>query len=214
MADVYPIALDLRGRRCLVIGGGRVARRKVEALLECGAEVTVIAPEAVQPLRELAGQKRLTWQQRPYRTGDLEGAFLVIGATNDESANRAVAQEARAGRALVNIVDAPELCDFFLPAVARRGRIAVAVSTGGASPALAKRLRQKFEAILGEEYGELAELLHRLRQEAAPRASKGRQAAGAWQAVLDSDVLELLAAGKREEAEARARECLRSSRSE
>ena len=211
---LYPIALDLRGRRCLVVGGGKVALRKVERLLECGAEVTLVAPEAEAGLCGLAGGTRLLWRKKPYQASDLEGAFLVVGATDDEQTNRVISQEARARGVLVNIVDRPELCDFHVPAVVRRGRVAIAISTGGASPALAKRLREKLEATLGPEYSELAELLHRLRAEASAHGLKGPEAARVWQRILDSDVLELLAAGRREEAEARARACFTSPRSE
>ena len=188
-----------------------MALRKVDSLLDCGAEVTVISPEIGTGLRALEREKRLVWIQRCYQAGDLDGAFLVIGATDEEEVNQAVSQEARARGVLVNIVDAPRLCSFHVPAVLRRGRIALAISTGGASPALAKRLREKLEEVFGPEYGELAELLHRLRKEAAAQGLRGERAARAWQAILDSEVLALLAAGRREEAEAKARACLTSS---
>lgn len=135
-----PIQLDVRGRRTVVIGGGEVARRKVEALLECGACVTVISPRFCPALAQVAGIERV---ERPYRTGDLAGACLVIGATDAAQVNRAVAEEAGRAGIPCNIVDQPELCSFIAPAVLRRGALTVTVSTDGVSPSLAKRLRRQ-----------------------------------------------------------------------
>jgi siroheme synthase-like protein len=155
----YVACLDLEGRRCLVVGGGRVALEKALALLACGAEVTVVAPQvadelAAQPVEVLA---------REYQVRDLDGRFLVVAATDDAAVNGAVSSDADRRNLLCNVADVPELCSFILPAVHRRGPITVAVSTGGASPALAQWLRDRFAAQIGFEHEQLAGELRRLR---------------------------------------------------
>jgi len=153
----YMACLDLTGRSVLVVGGGPVALEKVEGLLAAGAHVTVVAPQIVPELAELD----LTFARRDYRTGDLAGRFLVVAATSTTSVNRRVFRDAEARALLCNVVDVPELCSFILPAVHRHEPIAVAVSTGGASPALAQHLRDQIAAVVRPEHAELA---HRLRE--------------------------------------------------
>jgi siroheme synthase-like protein len=163
----YMACLDVSGRRCVVVGGGRVGHEKAAALAACGAGVTVVSPELDEAFAEL----EVEWIERGYRTGDLEGAFLVIAATSDRKVNEQVFQDAeRLGR-LCNVADVPELCNFILPAVHREGPIAVAVSTGGASPALAKRLRSQIAELVRPEHAELAEELRALRPEVKERFS-------------------------------------------
>ena len=194
----YPVFLDLRGRRCVVIGGGEVARRKVESLQAAGAEVTVVAPR----MREMPAGVTIT--AREFRPGDLDGAFFVISATDDRAVNSAVAAEAEARGILINVVDVPAESSVILPAVVRRGEFVLAVSTGGASPALARRLRQRLEQEFGEEYGELIAFLKSLRQawepcykaEGIPPAARK----AAWEEVLDLPLLDWLRAGRRVEA--------------
>ncbi len=201
----YPICLiGLDQRSCVVIGGGAVAARKVAALLDAGASVTVVAPEATAGLRALAGEGRITWHARPYQDGDVDGAFLVVAATNDPATNSAVSSAARGAGRLVNVVDVPELSNFIMPAVVRRGQVVFAVSTGGGSPALARRLREELEERYGDEYAELAELLAELRPRM--RASIGDQPsrAGVAERLLDAGLLELIRSGDREAAMQRA----------
>jgi precorrin-2 dehydrogenase/sirohydrochlorin ferrochelatase len=155
----YMACLDLRGRRCVVVGGGSVGVEKARGLLDCGAEVTVVAPRASAALHEL----QIVWRPRRYRERDLAGAFLVVAATTDERVNRRVHADAQARGLLCNVADVPELCNFILPSVYRQDPIAVAVSTGGASPALAKRLRDEIGAHIGPEHAELAQRLRGLR---------------------------------------------------
>jgi precorrin-2 dehydrogenase / sirohydrochlorin ferrochelatase len=155
----YMACLDLEGRSCLVVGGGTVALEKVRGLLDCGARVTVVAPRFVGELRALD----VELVQRGYRTADLDGRFLVVAATSIESLNRRVRRDAEARSLLCNVVDVPELCNFILPAVLRRDPIAVAVSTGGASPALAQRIRDDIDGLIGPEHAELAQKLRELR---------------------------------------------------
>ena len=155
----YIACLDLRGRDVLVVGGGRVALEKVEGLLDCGARVTVVAPQVVP---DLAGLD-VALVRRGYQAGDLEGRFLIVAATSTTSVNRRVFRDAEARTILCNVVDVPELCSFILPAVHRQDPIAVAVSTGGASPALAQRLRDDIARIVGPEHAALAHTLRELR---------------------------------------------------
>lgn len=151
----YMACLDLTGRPVLVVGGGRVALEKVEGLLACGAAITVVAPEIISELEALPVEH----VRRPYRSDDLHGAFVVIAATSTEEVNRGVFADAEARGMLCNVVDVPDLCSFILPAVHRIDPIAIGISTGGASPALAQRLRDEVAAIVGPEHAELARRL-------------------------------------------------------
>lgn len=155
----YMACLDLEGRDCLVVGAGPVGLEKIEGLLDARARVTVVAPEAIPAVQELP----LTWIRRGYETGDLEGRFLVVAATDVPWVNRRVYEDAERRSLLCNVADVPELCNFILPAVLRRDPIAIGISTGGASPALAQRIRRDIERIVGPEHQELALELRRLR---------------------------------------------------
>ena len=155
----YIACLDLEGRSCLVVGGGPVALEKARGLLDCGARVTVVAPGIIEELRSLD----VELMPRGYRASDLDGRFLVVAATSIAPLNRRVHEDAEARSLLCNVVDVPELCSFILPAVLRRDPIAVAVSTGGASPALAQRIRDDIGELIGPEYPELAVRLRELR---------------------------------------------------
>jgi precorrin-2 dehydrogenase/sirohydrochlorin ferrochelatase len=170
-APLYALFLDMVGRRCLVVGGGEVAARKVDSLLEAGARVVVVAPELGPSLSDVLGigdaqgrapseagratdpEEVFTWVPRPFDEEDARGCFLVIAATDDPDANRAVALSARRNGALANVVDDPSLCDFFVPSVLRRGRLQVAVSSGGVAPGLSMRLRRRLEDRFSAEWG-------------------------------------------------------------
>jgi siroheme synthase-like protein len=160
----YMACLKLTGRRSLVVGGGEIGLEKVEGLLACDADVTLIAPEAEPALEEYAREGSIRWERRAYGgAADLEGAFLVIAATNDTEVNIAVSEDAQARAMLVNVVDVPPLCNFILPAVVRTGPLAIAISTAGSSPALAKRMKREIEGQFGEPYARLAVLLNEVR---------------------------------------------------
>jgi precorrin-2 dehydrogenase/sirohydrochlorin ferrochelatase len=159
----YIACLRLTGRRCVVVGGGEVALEKVEGLLACDGRVVVIAPEAVPELRELARERSIEWLGRPYARGDLEGTFIAVAATDDTDVNIRVFEDAEERAMLVNVVDVPPLCNFILPAIVRTGPLAIAISTAGASPALAKRIKRQVAAEFGEEYARLAVLLNEVR---------------------------------------------------
>ncbi len=157
----YIACLKLTGRRCLVIGAGDIGLEKVEGLLACGGDVTVIAPTAHPELEALAAEGSIAWERRPYGGArDLEGAFMVIAATDDSEVNIKVFDDAERRAMLVNIVDVPPLCNFILPAIVRTGALAIAISTAGASPALAKRMKREISDLFGDEYARLAVMLN------------------------------------------------------
>jgi precorrin-2 dehydrogenase len=159
----YIACLKLTGRRCLVVGGGDIGLEKVEGLLACDGKVVLVAPDAVPELQELAAEGSIEWLRREYRTEDLERTFIAIAATSDTDVNIRVYEDAERRAMLVNIVDVPPLCNFILPAIVRTGPLAIAISTAGASPALAKRIKRQVADEFGEEYARLAVLLNEVR---------------------------------------------------
>lgn len=200
-ADIYyyPVSLAIDGRKCLVIGGGQVALRKVEALLEHGAAVTVASPRLDDGLRRLAAHGKVITIDRDYRPGDMDGFFMAIVATDSAAINRAAAEEARQKHVLVNVADDAGKSDFITPSHVRRGPVSIAISTSGKSPALARKLRVTLEQEFGEEYARLAELLGEIRAEVLERGLKIK--AERWQEAIDLDTLiKLLKQGKYEKA--------------
>ena len=183
----YPISLDISGRRCVVIGGGEVALRKVRALLEHGAMVQVVSPDLCPELEELLAAGRIMAVKRAYEAGDLQDAFVVVAATDDVAVNKLVADEAARRRTLVNVVDMPNLSNFIVPSCLRRGDLTVAVSTGGRSPALAHRIKEEIEKHIGEEYALLTSMVGQARSEV--RRDSIVVSGDDWQAALDLDVL-------------------------
>jgi siroheme synthase-like protein len=203
----YPVFLvGLEQRRCLVIGGGTEAERKIAGLLECGAAVSVLDADPVSGIRSLAEAGRVHWIERGYRAGDLAGAFLVIVAGPDRQTVERIWNEARERGTLVNVLDEPAHCSFIAGSVVRRGPLTVAVSTGGRAPALAVRLRERLERELGPEYAEFLELAADLRPALAARLADPRARRSLWYALVDSDVMELLRAGRRDLARRRMAE--------
>jgi precorrin-2 dehydrogenase/sirohydrochlorin ferrochelatase len=203
----YPVNLIVENRRCLVVGGGTVAARKVEGLLACGARVHVVAPQVGDEIRSWA--PGVTWEERPYRTGETAGYWLVVSATDSTEVNRAVFEDGEAAGVWVNAADDPDNCSFTLPAVLRRGALTVTVSTGGRSPALASWLRDQLDARLGSEYETLLDLLSEARE--ALRASGRSSEEVDWRRALDSGMLELIREGHVIEARERLNGCLSSS---
>ena len=197
----YPVSLNISGRKCVVVGGGQVALRKVKALLEHGADVEVISPDLCPEMVQLAEDGELQVIAKEYRAGDLKKAFVAIAATDDSEINQRVVAEARKGAVLVNVVDDAENSDFIVPSYLRRGEVTVAVSTSGRSPALARKIRTRLEKELGDEYASLTHLIGEVRAEVK---REGMKVDGdRWQKALDLDLLlELLSRG--DEAEARA----------
>jgi precorrin-2 dehydrogenase/sirohydrochlorin ferrochelatase len=200
MLDVpfYIACLRLAGRRCLVVGGGDVGLEKVEGLLACGADVTLVAPEALEALQELASEGSIRWERRGYAgPPDLEGVFLAIAATGDTEVNIRLYEDAEARAMLVNVVDVPPLCNFILPAIVRTGPLAIAISTAGASPALAKRMRDEIAAEYGEPYARLAVLLNDVRGWAKATLPTYQDRKEFFEGIVngDPDPVELLRAG-------------------
>lgn len=202
----YPVFVELAGRPCLVVGGGPVAERKVEGLLGAGARVTVVSPSLSPRLATLAAAGRIRHQARSYQPGDLACFALAFVATGDARVNAAVAREGRRRGVWVNAADDPAHCDFILPAVVRRGDLAVAVATGGRSPALARAVREELEAYLTDDYAALAEIVGEVRREL--RARQASPDAQTWQRALGADLRALVSAGQREAAKRRLLERL------
>lgn len=182
----YMAALRLTGVRCVVVGGGAVAERKIASLLECGAQVVVFSPMLTPQLRSLADAGRITWQARGYASGDIVGARLVCAATDDVVVNARVAAEAQTAGIWVNVADAPERGDFSVPATLRRGDLTVAISTTGGAPGYARRLRELLEATIGPEYGAALELYASARP--AILASERARQAALWDALFALDL--------------------------
>ena len=209
---LYPINLDIKKRKCVVIGGGEVALRKVNSLLHCRAKVVVISPEVHPELQQLAKSKQIQINKRTYQAEVLKDAFLVIGATNDNKINRRIADDAKKRNMLVNIVDVPELCNFQVPASIRRGTLMLTVSTNGKAPALTKYLRKQLEEQFGLEYAEYLELLGEWRKELRKLVLNGKHREQILTAIVESDILYLLKRGLRKEAEQRIRQIIETKR--
>lgn len=204
----YSISIDLNNRICVVVGGGTIAERKVETFLEFGAHVSVVAPEMTNKLADLAVKGAIKHYNGEYQAAHLDGAFIVVAATDDREINKAVSAEAQRRGIPVNVVDDPELCTFYVPAMVRRNNLVISVSTSGKSPAMARRIRETVERSFGPEYGEMAELLGELRDEVKAALPNIEDRNRAYVRMLDSDIIELLKQGKRDEALERARKCI------
>ncbi len=191
----YIACLKLTGRRCVVVGGGEIGLEKVEGLLACDGEVTLIAPDAEAALQEYAREGSIRWEQREYAgPADLEGVFMAIAATDDTDVNIAVYDDAERRAMLVNVVDVPPLCNFILPAILRTGPLAIAISTAGASPALAKRIKRQIAEEYGEPYARLAVLLNEVRGWAKGTLETYRDRKEFFEGIVngDPDPIELL----------------------
>ena len=224
MSRYYPAYLDLAGRRAVVIGGGSIAERKTQQLLAAGADVMVVAPDATPELERLAEAGSVRRVRRDYAPGDLAGAWIAVAATDDMGVNRAVHREAERERTLLNVVDQTDLCGFIAPSIVERGPVTVAISTAGASPALARKLR---ELIGGDqnpphydhetfcrclEWADAAGVLSEVRAELKARNQPA--APEAWQHAMDETLLDLVLAGKHDDARRRLRDALTLSPSD
>jgi len=197
----YPVSLNIGRRKCVVVGGGEVALRKVKALLEHGASVEVISPDLCPELARLAESGKISVRNHAYEMGNLTGAFLAIAATDDGEINQQVAKEARSKSLLVNVVDDAENSDFIVPSYLRRDGLTIAVSTSGQSPALARKIRTRLEKEITDQYGTLTRLIGEVRSEIKREGIKIKD--DHWQEALDLDLLlELIKKGEREKAKA------------
>jgi siroheme synthase-like protein len=205
----YIACLRLKGRRCLVVGGGDIGLEKVEGLLACDADVILVAPEAHPGLVDLAQEGSIRWERREFEPADLDGCLIAIAATNDTDVNIRVFDEAEWRAMLVNVVDVPPLCNFILPAIVRTGPLAVAISTAGASPALAKRMKREISELFGEPYATLAVLLNDARGWAKATLPTYQDRKEFFEGIVNGepDPVELLRAGEAD----RVRELIQSA---
>ncbi|MFH0775601.1 MAG: S8 family serine peptidase [bacterium] len=190
--NYYPIELNLEKKRCLVIGGGKVAERKAISLLTTGASVCIISPKITKRLKGYVAKKKIEHIEREYVSGDIKDTFLVIGATDDEKTNIQIAKDCRNLGILVNIVDSPLLSNFLVPATVVRGKLVISIGTSGNSPALAKKIKEEIGALYGPEYGELTELLGDLRQKVHQKINSESQRKLFWEKLINSDLLSLI----------------------
>ncbi|KPJ77663.1 MAG: siroheme synthase [Deltaproteobacteria bacterium SG8_13] len=188
----YPVNLNIHNRKCLVVGGGSVGTRKAASLLECGAAVTVVGSTISEKLRTLAGTRRLIIESRAYRPSDLDGMYLVIGATNDRSLNQRISRDADHRGILCNIADQPERCTFILPSVIRRGDLVISISTSGRSPALSKKLRKELEKQFGEEYAEFLKLMGAIRHQLLSRSQAPATHREMFEELIGGGLLDLV----------------------
>jgi precorrin-2 dehydrogenase/sirohydrochlorin ferrochelatase len=207
--SVYPIALDLSGKRCLVVGGGSIATEKVEGLIGSGACVVVVSSAITPRIEALAAANKISLHRRPYQPDDLIGAFLVIAASDQMEVNARVAKDARAIGVLVNAVDDPPNCDFYAMSIVRRGDLQIAISTNGRSPAFARWMRERLEALIPAEYEELLAVLAEVRQTLKTEGSIPPYAH--WQTAIDDQLLERLQRGDRVGARAQLEERVRGA---
>jgi len=204
----YPIYLDLKGRQALVVGGGAIAEGKALQLVDAGARVTVVSPELTEALRAAVKRGEIDHRAGSFIEEDLHGIVLVISATGDRKVNEDVANAAAARGLLCNVVDQPDLCDFITPALVTRGKLQISVSTGGGSPTLTQRVKREVAALIGEEYGVLLEIAAEMRAEAKNRIADFERRKEVLRAFVESDALDLIRAGRLEEAGDMARRFL------
>ncbi|MBW2466762.1 MAG: bifunctional precorrin-2 dehydrogenase/sirohydrochlorin ferrochelatase [Deltaproteobacteria bacterium] len=204
----YPVCLDLEAKHCVVVGGGKVAERKVLGLLSCAAQVAVVSPELTEELQRLHTEGDIEWLSREYRPGDLEQAFLVIAATDDEETQKQVFEEAAGRNLLLNVADVPQRCNFILPATVRQGDLAVSVSTAGKSPALARKIRMELEKRYGPEYSLLVKILGAVRPEVLASGLEQSENERLFKKLLHDDMPEWIRNGNRDRLETHLLEVL------
>lgn len=200
----YIACLRLSGRKCLVVGGGDVGLEKIEGLLACDGDVVCVAPDACEAVRTLAAEGSIEWVERDFGPADVAGKFMAIAATDDTDVNIAVYEAAEERAMLVNVVDVPSLCNFILPAIVRTGPLAIAISTAGASPALAKRMKQEVTELFGPDYAELAAILNEVRGWAKGTLPTYQDRKAFFESIVNGepDPIELLRNGRRDDVEA------------
>jgi len=208
MHKFYPIYLSLHNKKCLVIGGGKVAERKVKSLLECGAKVWIVSPSLTKSLTILFKREQIRWLNREYISDDLEGCFLVISATDDSDINKKIADDCLTRNIPVNVVDIPDKCSFICPSVVRRGDLCIAISTSGKSPMLSKGIRKKLEELFGIEYEEYLDLLGILRKKIIQDVPDIQSRKKIFECLVNSDILQNIKDGKKELIEEKIEKCL------
>ena len=200
MTTYYPVYLNLRGRRCVIVGGGTVAEGKIGRLLESGAEICVVSPDATPGIRLFVADGAVRWEQRKYRPGDLEGAFIAIAATNDREVNRRIFEEANELGVMLNAVDDPPNCSFIAPSVVRRGPVTVAISTGGVSPALARKLRESLQDSGDLAWADLSSVMAAARARLREMGLLASTDPERWQRCITPELLAMAQDGREGEA--------------
>lgn len=213
MSNLYPIYLNLEKQLCLVVGGGKVAERKTGSLLECGARVRLVSPKVTEKIKQWADQGELELLVKNYQPKDLEGVFLVFAATDNEVVNNTVAEDCFSRNLAVNVADDLPKCNFIIPSVIRRGKLAIAVSTGGGSPLLAAKIRRRLESEFGPEYAEFIEILRELRLQILAEVEDINQRKIIFKNLVESDILDLLKAKQYDQVKERINNAYRGNRS-
>ncbi len=210
MTQLFPVFINLTDKPCLVLGGGQVAARKVQNLLDCGAVVKVISPEAVDVIKDCSEQGLIKWVRRELEINDLQDVFMVFVATSNPEANQQAVDWCRERNILVNAVDDPPNCDFYVPSVLRRNSLVLAISTEGKSPLYARKLREELESIITPEHGEYVDLLGEQRELIKETISDINVRKKVFEALVDSDIFELLRRGDQVKVRERVQECISS----
>ena len=208
--DLFPAFLNIQGKTCIIIGGGDVAGRKAESLMECGADTTVISPRVTPRLEAWVKKGQLTWRKKTFTPEDLDTAFAVFAATDSSDENKRIVDACRQKDILVNAADEPRLCDFFVPSVLRRKSLSIAVSTEGKSPLLAKNIREALEEVITADYGEFLEMLGSARSQIRDSVTDISQRRTIYEKLVSQDMLALVKAGKLKEAKERIEQCISS----
>ncbi len=204
----YPVYLDLTSRPCLVVGGGLIAQRKIASFMDAGAVVTIVSPSVTRRIQRWADKKKIRHIARAFRASDMRGMWLVCAATDDAPVNASVFAQASRRRVFANVVDKPALCSFIAPAIVRRGAVTIAISTGGQSPALAKKLRKDLGGAVGPEYGAMLRLIRGLRPLAKQQLPTHQKRKAYFDALLEGPVFNLMRAGQSQQARREARRLL------
>jgi precorrin-2 dehydrogenase/sirohydrochlorin ferrochelatase len=208
MNNYYPLLINLKDKKCIVVGGGKVAERKVKSLLLSKASVTVISPSLTEGLYNLLKENKIFHINRKYKRGDLQEVYLAIAATSDGDVNRMVHREGKEQGIMVNVADSPDLCDFIVPAVIRRGLLTLTVSTGGKCPALARKIKKDISEIYGEEYGPLTSLIGDFRERLKSEVPWEEDRKKILRKFLEYDILGLLKKDRKKEVEKIMNKCL------
>ena len=209
MPRYYPAYIDIKGKRCLVVGGGKVAERKVKLLLKCDAMVSVVSPELISRLKELNSKGKIKFFKGEFKEKYLKDMFLVIGATDNSEVNLKIYKAASKKNILVNIVDSPEICNFIVPSIVERGDLIIAISTGGKSPALSKKLRKELEYRYGFEYSKFLNTMGSLRKKISSKIRDKKKREEIYNKLVDSDIIKLIRDGDDETVKSRVNEIIR-----
>ncbi|MDP1854035.1 MAG: bifunctional precorrin-2 dehydrogenase/sirohydrochlorin ferrochelatase [Candidatus Omnitrophota bacterium] len=212
MPKYYPINLNLEGKKCVVVGAGSVAERKVRRLLECGARVEVVAPVATRRLEKLARAGKITLKKKHISLRDIDNSFLVISATGDRRINNLVSRYCQENRILVNVADSPYECNFTLPSIIKRGDLLIGISTSGASPALAKKIRKDLEKIFGKEYAAFLSLMKRLRPKVIAKIENLNTRKKFFEKAVSRGIIQLLKRGKEKQVKGKLEQMLKNVR--